>query len=257
MSDARLREMERRASTGSVEDKARVLTERLRAGTLTRERLELAAYCGDPVAWLVAPPSRVKAPAKQPEDRCEACDDLGAQTVMVDGAQSLDPCPCTDPQNWRFGLWLSGLSRWGGLNGGPFVRAAVAAAREAFASALPCPGGGASWAPDPRGACLCGYSYDAHRNPDKNPRLMLIGDAIAAAEAWIACPCEPCEVAWLEASTAVNDDMGEAAAWAPAAALTVHGHTRRIGIAARLAGEVPVRDAICASLSVWAMGGES
>lgn len=47
MTDARLRDLERRSrETGSVEDEAAYLLERVRAGTLTRERLELAAYCG-------------------------------------------------------------------------------------------------------------------------------------------------------------------------------------------------------------------
>lgn len=47
MSDERLRQAERLfQETGSVEDEARYLLERVRAGSLNRERLELAAYCG-------------------------------------------------------------------------------------------------------------------------------------------------------------------------------------------------------------------
>lgn len=47
MSDARLRELERRwKETGSPDDEAAYLLERVRVGDLTRERLELAAYCG-------------------------------------------------------------------------------------------------------------------------------------------------------------------------------------------------------------------
>ena len=47
MSDQRLRELERRwRETGSVEDEAAYLRERVRVGDLTQERLELAAYCG-------------------------------------------------------------------------------------------------------------------------------------------------------------------------------------------------------------------
>jgi hypothetical protein len=47
MSDAKLRDLERRwKETGSVEDEAAYLLERVRVGDLTRERLELAAYCG-------------------------------------------------------------------------------------------------------------------------------------------------------------------------------------------------------------------
>lgn len=47
MSDERLREAERKwKESGSVADEARYLLERVRVGDLTRERLELAAYCG-------------------------------------------------------------------------------------------------------------------------------------------------------------------------------------------------------------------
>ncbi len=51
MSDARLRELERRwKETGSPDDEAAYLLERVRVGDLTRERLELAAYCGHEAA---------------------------------------------------------------------------------------------------------------------------------------------------------------------------------------------------------------
>ena len=47
MSDQKLRDLERRwRETGSVEDEAAYLRERVRVGDLTQERLELAAYCG-------------------------------------------------------------------------------------------------------------------------------------------------------------------------------------------------------------------
>ncbi len=47
MSDEKLRELERRfKETGSVEDEAAWLVERVRVGDLTQERLELAAYLG-------------------------------------------------------------------------------------------------------------------------------------------------------------------------------------------------------------------
>ena len=47
VSDQRLRELERKwRETGSVEDEAAYLRERVRVGDLTQERLELAAYCG-------------------------------------------------------------------------------------------------------------------------------------------------------------------------------------------------------------------
>lgn len=51
MSDERLRELERRwKETGSVEDEAAYLVERVRVGNLEREMLELAALCNHPAA---------------------------------------------------------------------------------------------------------------------------------------------------------------------------------------------------------------
>jgi hypothetical protein len=51
MSDTRLRDLERRwMETGSVQDEAVFLLERVRVGDLTRVRLELAAYCGHEAA---------------------------------------------------------------------------------------------------------------------------------------------------------------------------------------------------------------
>ena len=48
MSDARLRELERRwRESGSTEDEAAYLRERVRVGDLTQERLELAAVSSD------------------------------------------------------------------------------------------------------------------------------------------------------------------------------------------------------------------
>jgi hypothetical protein len=47
VSDTKLRELERRwKETGSPDDEAAYLLERVRVGALSRERLELAAYCG-------------------------------------------------------------------------------------------------------------------------------------------------------------------------------------------------------------------
>jgi hypothetical protein len=55
MSDARLRELERRwKESGSPDDEAAHLQERARIGDLTRDRLELAAFCGHEAARKVA-----------------------------------------------------------------------------------------------------------------------------------------------------------------------------------------------------------
>jgi len=58
MGDQGLRQRERLASAlGSTEDESAWLKERLRSGSLTREQLELAAFCGDLAAGHLAPDS--------------------------------------------------------------------------------------------------------------------------------------------------------------------------------------------------------
>lgn len=52
MSDARLRDLGRRAARGGPEDQAAHLRERVKAGEVTREGVRLAAHLGDPVARL-------------------------------------------------------------------------------------------------------------------------------------------------------------------------------------------------------------
>jgi hypothetical protein len=62
MSDERLRELERRwKETGSVDDEAKYLAERVRVGDLEKEMLELAAYCGHQGARLALGPSASQA----------------------------------------------------------------------------------------------------------------------------------------------------------------------------------------------------
>lgn len=86
MSDERLRALQRRAEqTGDPLDAAAVLSERLRAGLLTMERLELAAYCGDEIAQEVIDP--------------------GLRFATPDG-RALEGA-------YDFGAWVRNLSRWG------------------------------------------------------------------------------------------------------------------------------------------------
>ena len=54
MSDARTRELERLAAEGDLAAEAELLVARMRAGTIARERIELLAYCGHPVAEQMA-----------------------------------------------------------------------------------------------------------------------------------------------------------------------------------------------------------
>lgn len=75
VSDARLQDIRRSAALGDPGAEARLLVEGLRAGLLTRERVELAAYCGHKAArvalgngphdWLAQPVCRrATAPAR-------------------------------------------------------------------------------------------------------------------------------------------------------------------------------------------------
>lgn len=97
--DARLRSLERSAASGDLDSQARSLLERVRAGTLTRERLELAAYCGDAAARL----------ALNVEDRASwpACGCEGGY-----GADGPGACVRDGPLA-HLGPWVRGLGRWG------------------------------------------------------------------------------------------------------------------------------------------------
>lgn len=65
MSDARLRQLEQRwKETGSAEDEAAYLVERLRHGQIEKSRLQLLAYCGDEAARLALGPEAPEASAE-------------------------------------------------------------------------------------------------------------------------------------------------------------------------------------------------
>lgn len=110
--DARLRSLERSAASGDLDSQARSLLERVRAGTLTRERLELAAYCGDAAARCAldgGPPSYGHARG------------LGPGGCLPAGC-----CWACGWINLQYGM--EGLGRWGEM---ALVRASLAAAEVA------------------------------------------------------------------------------------------------------------------------------
>ncbi len=103
VTDSRLRER-----TRGERDTVRALTERRRAGLLTREQIQLAAYCGHEAARVVVGESCSCGLA--PEDATDLCLD--------------------EPGGW--GEWLRGLERWPGAQ----LRASLAAAELAWAHLL-------------------------------------------------------------------------------------------------------------------------
>lgn len=250
MADELLRAAERAARAGGPADEARHLVARLRAGDLTRERLELAAYAGHEAAraCLVAGPPDKRTASGAPT-ACTACLAQGVWANYTFDTPGGWHCLRHATEHPDLALWLAGLSRWDGA----LVRAAVAAGWVALMAWRPCPGGGRDFfALD--SLCECGYGFDAHRNPDKNPRLARARRALEAAEAWIACPCKEHQSAWELRRLDVGVDM--AMRWVPwFVAAGAHPEYARASIAdaARLAGDAPVRAAIQAALIRWAL----
>jgi hypothetical protein len=92
-SDSKLRDLERRwRRTGSVEDEAAYLIERVRVGDLTQERLDLAAYCGHEAATRAS--SRRH---KEPEDlrsfggRVSDCGKQACVVLALAGTELMSP----------------------------------------------------------------------------------------------------------------------------------------------------------------------
>lgn len=253
MSDQRIRDLERQALTGDREASVRLLTERLRAGDLARERLELAAYCGDEMARTLA-----WCACGHPWDS----HDDGARPSFTSRLGCLHGwagpgggCECKahappgvtfrgDPRpDAEFREWLSGLSRWadiGPVPGWVLVKAAVAAARVA----LP------KWRDS--------HSHQMTAWDGIRPCCYAPVKVIEAAETWLECPCEEHRLGGVRALSdhyrrSPDDDW-----WAsPAVLVMEHNRSgyflRCVHDCARLAGEQSVRSAISRSLSTWAL----
>jgi hypothetical protein len=93
MSDEQLREIERKVEEGDESARVKLLRERLRAGQLERDRLELAAYAGDRDARLVLGSSMQHL----------ACACGGKDTTH--GHPEIEWAPFAD--------WAEGFGRWG------------------------------------------------------------------------------------------------------------------------------------------------
>lgn len=224
MTDQRLRQLAREASAfHTPEAEAALLRARLRAGSLTYERLELAAYCGHHGARAALGPSnRLPGPG-----------------AIVGGHPD---APWWDaPDAWVLSDFVVGLSRWG-----PEVlaRGSIAAAR----TALPV------WEADLPAHCEVGC-HDGQAlscRPHHGPRL-----AVEAAERWFGAGLNVSDregyvlqvsydVAWSEAR--------HRAPWLPAPWASDGARQTEIAGSAALAGESQVRAAIRSALIAWAIG---
>ena len=160
MVDTRLRRLERAASQGDVEARARVLCERLRAGDLAEERVRLAAYLGDP----------------------------GARLLLAERAPELPVIRARAGLELNQRRWITGLRAYGKEW---LVLAAVALAHARFAA------------------------WTRWDETDERPRR-----AVAAAEAWVRCPC---------ARHVAEADAAHHAALSAAQALVSPGEARQPG----------------------------
>ena len=233
MGDTRLRSLERAAAAGDVEAQARQLAERVRAGTLTRERLELAAYAGHVAAREALGGSRLVVTGK---------DGDGLPVDLFEGGPSV--------HRVHFWPWVEGLERWSRMRA-PVV-AAVASARLAAARDErgqhynDCPDASV---PRDRACPLCVADIDSR------PRR-----AVEAAEAWCASPCDRYHVEWVNR---VHSPGWTSPKWLPCppdtglacATPSSYYEAIRAGIEFCTQGIPPVRDAICAALTRWALGG--
>lgn len=100
MSDARLRGLERAASQGDLEAHGRLLNEKVRAGQIDTERVELLAHCFWPPAW--------KALGWEPHGHSGApSEGFRARLFKREGQEQLYQVYT------RFDRWAPGLKRWG------------------------------------------------------------------------------------------------------------------------------------------------
>lgn len=216
-------------ATGAAPPRARMATVPCPAcaGLSLRQRVELAAYAGDAGARLVLG-------RRVPGRGGPAPHDLVAWAMFV--ADSLP-------------VWTRGLARWGA----PVqVRAALAAAR--VAQVVGC--------------------YE-HRPDCTRTRCAPILRALDACAAWLTEPTEERRVAAARALIDARPTAGALErAWLPcvprgpgggwgvetvgvwpSTADTGEWNERAVPLAARVAGEAPVRAAVSAELVAWALGG--
>lgn len=237
-------------------------------GSPLRARVELAAYCGDEAAASAAGWTSYHVLDRGPHSMVKASDFFVSQGGLTQEWG----------RNWRrvfaagpeesgleaaraqaaLSSWLSGLSRWADVGPAPgwvLVVAAMAAARVAWPKHLEREHGlgldeqGRLYELDPGD-----WISRASLNDGMQAVVLAPLSAIGATAAWVACPCREHADAWAVAFTRPPLDR---LAWVPmcepnrTCSATREGEIRA---AAQLAGEAPVRTAICQALSSWALG---
>lgn len=215
MTDRTIRQLEKAASTGDTEAGIKLIRERIRAGTLSRDKVALAAYCGDSASLVVDGGPHA--------DHCYRCERSGVRYEGSDpdtGALRCARC-------WHLPSWVEGLKRW---DGAP-ERAALAAAW-AVARYL---GHG------PKTTCeqCCGCHEDDCPVP-----------LLEAAEALI-----PMKGHAGQLLIHAYADLWTGVPWTPNffTASCIDGHHGQIRAAANLAGDEAVRSSIFERLCKWAL----
>lgn len=217
MSDATLRARQKAAEkSGDLEDQARALLERVRAGTLSRERLELAAYCGDAGARVVLP-----GPHRSPNG-CRLChghpDGVLVMQIAGAGRKPWERIQCEHD----LGALVRGLARW---QPSAAIRAGCSAGRVAAQFFL------------------------------RVPRPLIEALCAAEAWLDCPCsPCA--EAAFVAADRCQRGHDGREIIWATGPGLALRGGgywDSGIFSAAKLAGEGPVQIAVCETLIAWAL----
>ena len=223
MADARLRQAEREAKQ-DPQARAAFLRERLRAGLIQPELIELAAYVGDEAAREVLGPVWL------------AWDFPGGGSSTLTDPWSEIEAPLE--------TWSRFLPRW---EGAP-LRTAVAAARVALKS-KPC---GRCRPTRQSGRTI----YEAYMEPcpkcgDRIARDPAPLRAIEAAEEWMVCPCEEHRRTWLGRFRAA---MRGGLTLVPCPGDPIETTADLMESAARLTSEQAVRAAILAEVAPWALG---
>ena len=157
--DASLRELERVAASGGQAERAAMLKQRLRAGLIDQEKIELLAYCGDRAAQELL--------------ECSWCREHMHAPPMLTPA--LRDCPLCGSCLCKEGLadFIHGLLRWGHYT---MIRAGLAVAE----ATLPSPRW-ATWQP-PGIHVVPLFSTDDGRRRG--------GESLDLVRAFLANPCE-------------------------------------------------------------------